>query len=229
MDLGAVLAEWGAMAFSFASRHALLLAFLGAMAENTILLGLLTPGGPVVALAAAGARTAGVPLPLMIVVAGAGMTAGALFDYYLGRLGAHQLLRHPRAGRIGQRLAAQLDQVQPLLYRHGWWVILVAQAWSYARTTVALGAGAARFPLHRFALLEAPVALLWATLWSLVGYSLAAGYERFEPLLQKAGWVALSLIALVLLGRRFLLPRLLPRLQRARDVRREARRGSDWA
>ena len=73
------------------------------------------------------------------------------------------------------------------------------------------------------------MALLWATLWSLVGYSSPAGYERFEPLLQGAGWAALTLIALVLLGRRFLLPQLLPRLQRATMARRpwrSARRGS---
>jgi membrane-associated protein len=206
--MGTTVEDWLTLAFAFATRHALALAFFGALAENTIVLGLLTPGGPVVALAAAGARAAGLPLPLVAGLAWAGMVAGALFDYSLGRAGAHQLLRHPRAGRLGARLAGQLDQVEPLLWRHGWWVVLLAHSWSYARTSVALGAGACRLPLRRFLLFEAPAALLWSSFWSAVGYFLAASYDRFEPLLQRAGWIGLTLVVLVLLGRRFVLPRL---------------------
>jgi membrane-associated protein len=206
--VGPVLEDWLAQAFAFAARHALALAFFGAMVENTVVLGLFTPGGPVVALAAAGARTAGLPLPLVVGLATAGMIGGALFDYALGRAGAHQLLRHPRAGRLGARLAAQLDQVEPLLQRHGWWVMLLAHSWSYARTSVALGAGACRLPMRRFLLFEAPAAFLWSGLWSVIGYYLAANYERFEPLLQRAGWLGLAVAVLVLLGNRFLIPRL---------------------
>ncbi len=204
----AVLDEWLALAMSFAIRNALVLAFFGAMAENTIILGLITPGGPVVAMAAAGAQVAGLPLPLVALLAGAGMVCGALFDYTLGRLGLQRFLRHPRAGRLGQRLAAQIDQAEPLLRRHGWWVIFLAHAWSYARTTVALAAGACRLPLRRFLAFETPAAAVWGTFWSAVGYSLAAGYERFEPLLQRAGWVGLAMLALIVLGRRFIWPSL---------------------
>ncbi|HVG96003.1 MAG TPA: DedA family protein [Chloroflexota bacterium] len=203
-----VLEDWLGQAFDLAARHALPLAFFGAMAENTIVLGLFTPGGPVVALAAAGARAAGLPLPLVVALATAGMIGGALFDYALGRAGAHQLLRHPRTGRLGPRLAGQLDQVEPLLQRHGWWVVLLAHSWSYARTSVALGAGASRLPLRRFLLFETPAALLWSSLWSVIGYFLAANYERFEPLLQRAGWFGLAVAVLILLGNRYLLPRL---------------------
>jgi len=210
-----VLEGWAAAAFELAARFALPLAFFGAMAENTIVLGLFTPGGPVVALAAAGARAAGLPLPLVVALATAGMIGGALVDYGLGRAGAHQMLRHPRAGRLGARLAGQLDQVEPLLQRHGWWVVLLAHSWSYARTSVALGAGACRLPLRRFLRFEAPAAFLWSSLWCVVGYYLAANYERFEPLLQRAGWVGLAVAALILLGHRYLLPRL-TRLRRPR-------------
>ncbi len=74
--------SWFARLMVFFSHHAYVLTFLGALVENTILLGFLLPGGAVVALAGAGGRRRSSPCAAH--PAGAGMCAGALIDYYLG-------------------------------------------------------------------------------------------------------------------------------------------------
>ena len=85
---------WMSRLLLLSGRHAPLLAFLGALFENTALLGFLLPGGTAVVLAGAGARTAGVPLALVVALAAAGMTAGAGVDYALGRGAAYRKCPH---------------------------------------------------------------------------------------------------------------------------------------
>ena len=69
--------------------------FLGAMLENTILLGFLLPGGTLVVLGAAYAQNGSMELPLVAVLAWAGTVLGASLDFALGRFG----LRSRLAGR----------------------------------------------------------------------------------------------------------------------------------
>src|SRR5687767_3443326 len=103
------------------ARHALLLAFFGALIENTVVLGFLLPGGTVVALSGAAGRTASLSLPLLIIMSALGMTAGAVTNYYCGRAGLQRVLARPWTGKIGRELGTQLRNAEPLLRKHGWW------------------------------------------------------------------------------------------------------------
>ena len=187
---------WLPRALVFFGRHAYLMAFLGALIENTILLGFLLPGGAVVALAAAGARAGGLSLPVVIVLASAGMTAGATLDYLIGRSGVARLLAHPRAGRVGRFLSARLDQAAPLLKRHGWWVLLIAHAFGHGRSSMAVAAGATGLPLRRFLAMEAPAALVWGTVFGAGGYALGGEWQMLELALRRAGWAGATLLIL---------------------------------
>ena len=190
---------WFARLLVIFARHAYLLAFLGALVENTVLLGFLLPGGMVVAFAGGGARAAGfslLELVALAMLAAAGMTGGAVLDYYLGLGGADRLLRHRRTGRLGRALADQLDHAAPLLRHHGWWMMLVAHAFGHGRSSLAVAAGASRMPLRRFLAIEAPAALLWSALYTGGGYFLASEWGRFELMLRRVGWAG----ALVIIG-----------------------------
>ncbi|HEV2126960.1 MAG TPA: DedA family protein, partial [Chloroflexota bacterium] len=178
------------------SRHAILLAFLGAMVENTILLGFLLPGGAMVALAAAGAREANLPLPLIVFFAGVGMTVGATVDYLLGQAGIDRLLHHRWTGRWGKRASQELQQATPLLSKHGWWVMLIAHAFGHGRSALAVAAGASRFGLRRFLAIEFPAALLWSAIYAGGGYLLAHQWHAFEVVIRRAGWVGASVLVL---------------------------------
>ncbi|MBI3974671.1 MAG: DedA family protein [Chloroflexi bacterium] len=198
--LPALTIGWFARVLRVFARHAYALAFVGALIENTILLGFLLPGGTVVALAAVGARMAQLPLWLVVLLSACGMTGGALIDYWLGRSGAGKLLRHRRAGRFGQRAALQLDEAQPLLRRHGWWIILIAHAFGHGRSALAVAAGASRLPLGRFLLMEFPAALLWSAVFAGGGYLLAAEWSTLELAMRRAGWIGAGIAALVTIG-----------------------------
>jgi membrane-associated protein len=191
---------WVARLLILFGRYAYLLAFAGALVENTLLLGFLLPGGTVVALAGAGARAAGLPLPVLIVLAAAGMTGGACVDYLVGRAGLARLLvhprlqAHPRVARAGRAVAARLEGAAPLLRRHGWWLMLVAHAFGHGRSSLAVAAGAARLPLGRFLAIELPAALLWATLFAGGGYLLADRWQTVELAVRQVGALSLLLV-----------------------------------
>jgi membrane-associated protein len=184
-------------------RYAYLLAFAGALIENTLLLGFLLPGGTVVALAGAGARAVGLPLPVLVILAAAGMTGGACLDYLMGRAGIARLLlhprlqTHPRVGAFCRGLSVKLDGAAPLLRRHGWWMMLVAHAFGHGRSSLALAAGAGRLPLRRFLAIEVPAALLWATIFAGGGYLLADRWQAVELALRQIGGIGFLLLPLI--------------------------------
>jgi membrane protein DedA with SNARE-associated domain len=190
--------SWFARLLAFFAHHAYLLTFFGAMVENTILLGFLLPGGAVVALAGAGGRQASLSLPALVILAAAGMCVGAVIDYYLGRAGIARILRHRWMGIWGTRFAEQLEQAEPLLRRHGWWIMLMAHAFGTGRSSLAVAAGASGLPLRRFLAMEAPAALLWSAVYAGGGYMLAAQWSTFELILRRLGWIGtLGMVALI--------------------------------
>ena len=187
-------AGWLARIMLVFGRHALLLAFFGAFIENTVVLGFLLPGGTVVALSGAAGRTASLSLPWLVIMSALGMTAGALTNYYCGRAGLQRVLARPWTGKIGRDLALQLRNSEPLLRKHGWWVMLLAHAFGPGRSTLALAAGASGFSLTRFLVIELPAAFLWSALYAGGGYLLASEWQNVELLLRRIGWVGAVLL-----------------------------------
>jgi membrane-associated protein len=193
-------AAWLTRLIFLFSRYAYSLGFFGALVENTVLLGFLLPGGTVVALAGAGARTAGLSLPLLILFGAAGMTGGAIIDYFLGRAGIVRLLRHRWTGKWGRQLEGQLDQAAPLLNRHGWWMMLIAHAFGHGRSSLAVAAGASGLPLHRLIAIELPAALLWSAFYTGGGYFLADRWHVIEVAFRRAGWIGAAFTIAGFLG-----------------------------
>lgn len=183
----------------FLGQHAFALVFLAALAESTAVLGVLLPGAGVVALSGAGARSAGLPLPLLpvlVLLGTAGILTGAVASYHLGRVGLGRLLRHAWLGRWGPRLEAQLTTAAPLLQRHGWWVALLATTSSAARSGLAVAAGASGFSLRRLLLLQLPAALLWSALYVGGGYLLADQWSQLEQAIRQAGGAGVAVAVL---------------------------------
>jgi membrane-associated protein len=186
----------------FFGQHAYAVVFLAAFVEGTALFGLVLPGAGVVAISGAGARSAGLALPLLpllVAVGAAGMLGGAVLNYQLGRLGLGRLLREPWLGSWGPRLEARLADAASLLVRHGWWVTLLASSFSAGRSWLAVAAGAGGFPLPRLLLMQLPAALIWSALYAGGGYLLADQWDRLQQALRQAGLAGVG-VALLLLG-----------------------------
>ena len=189
-------AGWIGRLLAIFGRHAFLLAFFGAFIENTVVLGFLLPGGTVVALSGAAGRSASLSLPWLIVLSALGMTAGAVTNYYCGRAGLQRILSRPWTGKIGRELLKQLHSAEPLLRKHGWWVMLFAHAFGPGRSSLALAAGASGFSLVRFLIIEMPAAFLWSALYAGGGFLLASEWHNLELLLRRIGWAGAILLVL---------------------------------
>jgi membrane protein DedA with SNARE-associated domain len=190
----------GGAASLFFGQHAFALVFVAAFVEGTALLGMLLPGAGVVALTGAGARAAGLPLPLLpalVLVGATGMLAGAVANYQIGRLGLARLLREPWLGSWGPRLEGQLAAASSVLRRHGWWMTLLATSFSAGRSWLAVAAGAGGFPLRRLLAMQLPAALVWSSLYAGGGYLLADQWDRLQQALRQAG---ASGVAVAVLG-----------------------------
>lgn len=188
------VAGWLLWLLKLFARHAYVLALVGAFLENTIFTGILLPGGSVVVMAGAGARTGGLFLPAVMVLGAAGMLLGALVNYAVGRMGASRFLRR---GRLACRYRRQLAQARLLLRRHGWWAMTLSYVFGPGRSALAVAAGVARLPLAQFVAYQAPAALLWGAAFAGGGYALAREWQTVQVMLRRAGWAGLAVFTAV--------------------------------
>lgn len=158
--------------------------FLGALLENTVLLGLVLPGGTLVLLAAVYAQQGDLSLPLVLLFGWAGMVAGTSLDFLLGRRGvAAAIQRWGPAQRFGPRL----DAAERFLERYGAWAFLLAHFIGHVRSFLAITAGAARLPWRRFLLYEGVAALAWNILFIGAGYLAGRNLDRLQWIMTRAG------------------------------------------
>lgn len=197
--LGGVYEHWG-----------YLLVLLGALGENTAVLGAVLPGGTLALLGAFYARQGTLNLGLVILFAWIGTVAGYHIDYLMGRYLLGHLLGWGSKSRLGQRLrlAGRVRLGRMLLSKHGGKMILISHAIGHIRSFVALSAGAARMRYTRFLAFELVAALLWNIGYALLGYFLGTQRERLELILTRGGWVVAGVVIGVFIAWRVLAPHL---------------------
>jgi membrane protein DedA with SNARE-associated domain len=167
--------------------------FLGAALENTVLLGLLLPGGTLVMLGAVYAHEGSIALPGVLFLAVLGMVLGTSLDYTLGRLGLQSALSR---SRFAPRLEPRLVAAERFLERWGAWAFLLSHFIGHVRSFLAITAGMTRLPVRRFLLYEGTAALVWNLAFVGVGYALGENLDRLQRFMGWAGLtVALAAIA----------------------------------
>lgn len=188
-----------------------LIVFLGALFENTALLGLLLPGGTLALLGAFYAYQGTLNIIWVILFAWIGTVLGYNADYLIGRLLLSRLAGRWGASWLGQklRLAGRLRLARMFLAKHGGKAILLSHVVGHVRSFVALSAGATHMRYRRFLSYELIAALLWNTLFCLLGYFAGSEREQLQLLLERSGWVVLLVVALAYAGWRLVRWRLL--------------------
>jgi membrane protein DedA with SNARE-associated domain len=167
------------------------LVLLGALLENTALLGLVLPGGSLVLLGAVYAQQGVLALPLVLVLGWLGMVLGTSLDYAFGRWALRTTLGHTR---LMARLDPKLGEAERFLERHGAWAFLLAHFIGHVRSFVAITAGTSRLPYRRFLVYEGSAALAWNLVWVIAGYMVGEHLAFLERLMGGAG-LALVLVA----------------------------------
>src|SRR5919205_2638770 len=185
------------------------LVLLGALLENTALLGLVLPGGSLVLLGAIYAQRGAMALPLVLVLGWLGMVLGTSLDYAVGRWALRATLGQTR---LMARLEPKLGEAERFLEHHGAWAFVLAHFIGHIRSFVALTAGTSHLPYRRFLRYEALAALAWNLVWVMAGYLVGAHLELLQRLISGAG---LAVVLVVVAG--YLAFRLFARKRAARD------------
>jgi membrane-associated protein len=190
------LEDWIAALGSWYDTYGYALVFCGALAENTALLGLILPGGTLAALGAFYARVGTLNLLWVIALAWLGTVLGYHVDYLLGRYAFGRFLARWSGTPLGRRLriAGRVRLARAFLAKHGGKAILLSHTAGHLRSFVALSAGATHMPYGRFLAFELIAALIWNSVFCLVGYLVGAELDRLLALLERVGWVSLIVL-----------------------------------
>lgn len=203
-------------------QYGYLIVFLGALGENTALLGLVLPGGTLALLGAFYARQGTLNIAWVIVLAWIGTVLGYHVDYLIGRYALKRLVTHWAPTRLGRRLriAARLRQARMLLRKHGGKAILISHTVGHIRSFVALSAGATHMRYSRFLAFELVAALIWNTLYGVLGYLAGAEWETLQKIIARAGWVIAGVVVALFVLWRAVWPRIQRRMHTTTRTRR---------
>jgi membrane protein DedA with SNARE-associated domain len=141
--------------------------FLGTMAENTLLLGLVVPGLLVVVLAGLASHEGAISFPIATALGIAGTVIGDTISYFMGRFG------WTRLGQTGS-VREFADRVREPLLRRGVLFVLVYHFAGYTRIVGPASAGLLRMPYRRWAPADYTGACLWVISFMSIGYGLGA-------------------------------------------------------
>ena len=143
-------------------------------AETGLLVGVVLPGETMLVLAGAftnpvhGVRT--LTMPAVIATAALAATAGGLTGYAIGRRSGLVFVHRPD-GRIYRR--SYLTRTERFFTRHGPRAVVLARFVPVVRTFAAPAAGVGRMPGRRFAVYNAIGAVVWATVATVAGHTVA--------------------------------------------------------
>jgi membrane protein DedA with SNARE-associated domain len=182
-------------------QYGYLIVFLGALGENTALLGLVLPGGTLALLGAFYARQGTLNLFWVIFFAWIGTVIGYHIDYLVGRYALRRIMGRWGDSKLGRRfrLAGRLRLARRLLDRYGGRAILVSHVVGHIRSFVALSAGATHMSYRRFLAFEMLAALVWNIAFSVLGYLAGAEYERILQVVERGGWIIAGVVIAALL------------------------------
>jgi len=187
---------WIELLAGYYNRYGYWIVFLGALAENTAVLGLVLPGGTLALLGAFYARQGTLHLGWVIAFATLGTVLGYHIDYFFGRYLLTPLMARQRTFRSGRlRLEARLRLARRMFAKHGGKAILISHTVGHLRSFVAMSVGVTRLNYRRFLAFEVLAALLWNTAYSLIGYGIAIKVDQLQMIIERAGWVMFAVLA----------------------------------
>src|SRR5919199_99066 len=190
------------------------LVLLGALLENTALLGLVLPGGSLVLLGAVYAQQGVLAWPLVLVLGWLGMVLGTSLDYAVGSWALGATLGQTR---LMVRLEPKLGEAERFLERNGAWAFLLAHFFGHVRSFVAITAGTSRLPYRRFLVYEGSAALAWNLVWIVAGYMIGEHLAFLERVMGSAGFILVLVGVAAYLGYRLVV--------RGRSARHEVTKG----
>ncbi len=162
----------------FYERFGYLVVLLGALFEHLFFLAWAMPGGVLVALGGLYAQTGALSLPLVVLVGAVGFVLGDHLDYFVGRRGSVVLERLTKGQVIETSYIWSVRAVPALL---------LAYTNAIPRAAMFMGGAASGLTYSRFLALSLPLALVWSTIFSGLGYWLGGNRQMLYGVLRAVG------------------------------------------
>lgn len=169
--------------------------FLIVMLECQAFLGFFMPGESMVMVAGFLAGQEVLDVRVLVVVVSVAAIVGDSIGYEFGRrLGRDWLWRH---GKKFWLRPERLEKMDAFFTGYGGWSVLFAHFLHVGRALMPFMAGAARLPYLRFLVFNAIGCVLWATIFSLVGYLFGQSWHLVDRWIGRAGIIGAILSAMV--------------------------------
>lgn len=196
--------------FSGPSVYVLVASFL--VAESGFAVGFFVPGELAMVLGGVLAKEHRVNIVFMVVVAVAAAIVSYLIGYGLGRLILPWVLKHTKL-----KDHPMITKARDQLGARGGPAVFVARFIVVVRAVMPALAGLSDLRLRTFVLFDVIGGVVWATLYTLLGYALGAAYQRVLHDIGVWTYVVVGAVAVALLGLH---------LWRSHRLHRRATRGS---
>ena len=169
--------------------------FVIVMLECQAFLGFFMPGESMVMVAGFLAGQDVLDVRVLIVVVAVAAIVGDSIGYEFGRrLGRDWLRRH---GEKFWLRPERLDKMDVFFTGYGGWSVLFAHFLHVGRALMPFMAGAARLPYLRFLSFNAIGCILWATIYSLLGYLFGQSWHLIDRWIGRAGVIGAILSTMV--------------------------------
>jgi membrane protein DedA with SNARE-associated domain len=150
-------------------------------------------------------------LALVIIIGSLAELGGSYASYAVGRVGGRPLVH--KLGRFVLVTESDVSRAERFLEGRGAWAIPVGRMLPFVRAFISIVAGLVRVPAVRFGVLSLIGTVIYATVLSVIGYSLGSEWERISHGLSVLGYVLFAIVVVAIVGFVF---------YRLRQFRREA-------
>jgi membrane protein DedA with SNARE-associated domain len=163
------------------------------VAESGTGIGFFVPGELAVILGGVLAREHRVDIVVMVLVANAAAIGSYLIGYGLGRAILPWVLAHTRLGRH-----PMIQRGRDQLARRGGLAVFIARFVVVVRAVMPALAGLSDLRLRTFVVFDIAGGLVWATLYTLIGYALGSAYTRALGAIGVWSYVFIGVLAVAL-------------------------------
>ena len=179
--------------------HGYLVIFLGAALDN---FGLPSSGDIVLFAGGFFANNGQAALPLVMLSGFVGALVSDNSVYWIGRIGGRPLIDRILKIRLLQFLINEksLEKVERYFDSHGGKTVFVGRFGPGLRSMTPLFAGVTRMKYYRFAPYNVVAGLVWAVVYSLIGYVFGQYWGELLAVARSFGYTIVALVALVVLA-----------------------------
>jgi membrane-associated protein len=179
--------------------HGYLVIFLGAALDN---FGLPSSGDIVLFAGGFFANNGQATLPLVMLCGFAGALVSDNSVYWIGRVGGRPLISRILKIRLLHFLINEksLEKVEGYFEAHGGKTVFVGRFGPGLRSMTPLFAGVTRMKYYRFVPYNVAAALVWAVVYSLIGYVFGQYWSELLAVAKSFGFSVVALVVLVIVA-----------------------------